>query len=311
MSLLPHPAADFFPLLQPQAFEELKADIARVGLLQPIWTYEGLILDGRNRYKACIELGIEPRFQEYVGDCPVAGAWSLNGRRRHLSKRELALIAVKMLPALKAEAKKRQGQRSDLNIPPVPVGPNSNVSTGEASAQAAKIVGVGKTIINEAAALQRDRPDLYERVEKGELSVDKAAKIKRGIYLPPDTQLKQPKAKRLADIERLASEGYRAQQISQELGIGIQRVRELANAAGIVLPDATIGKVHDIKAKRVIEETATGLEGYVIGLRTINLSALGLTADAAMELATSIGQSLKALQNLRKHLLEYCREQAA
>jgi len=39
--------------------EALKADIAEHGVRQPIWTWRGYLLDGRQRACACHELDIE------------------------------------------------------------------------------------------------------------------------------------------------------------------------------------------------------------------------------------------------------------
>ena len=51
-----HPLANMFPMIEGQEFENLKASIAKSGILEPIRLFQGLILDGRNRYtagKAC------------------------------------------------------------------------------------------------------------------------------------------------------------------------------------------------------------------------------------------------------------------
>ena len=48
-----HPAAELFPMLAEQELLELAADIRVRGLLLAIVTYEGKILDGRNRKRAC------------------------------------------------------------------------------------------------------------------------------------------------------------------------------------------------------------------------------------------------------------------
>jgi ParB-like chromosome segregation protein Spo0J len=55
-----HPVASLFPLLEGQEFEELCEDIESVGQKVPIVVHEGMLLDGRNRLRACLKLGIEP-----------------------------------------------------------------------------------------------------------------------------------------------------------------------------------------------------------------------------------------------------------
>jgi hypothetical protein len=69
-----HPAAALFPLLEveSQEFGELVRDLQEHGLLQPIVLHEGLILDNRNRHRACQHAGIEARFVEWSGESPTA-----------------------------------------------------------------------------------------------------------------------------------------------------------------------------------------------------------------------------------------------
>jgi len=79
--LEPHPAALVFQAMNDDRYRELVADIKLNGQLEPITVYDGMILDGRNRYRACLELGIEPVTRHYDGD-PWSFSWSLNGARR-------------------------------------------------------------------------------------------------------------------------------------------------------------------------------------------------------------------------------------
>ena len=91
-----HPLANVFPLLSDREHSELVADIRQRGLLEPIVLLGGLILDGRNRYRACVEAGVEPRFEEYEGSDPASYVVSLNLRRRHLDESQRALVAAKL-----------------------------------------------------------------------------------------------------------------------------------------------------------------------------------------------------------------------
>ena len=55
-----HPAAKALPDMTAEEFAALKADISTNGLLCPLERYEGSLIDGRHRLRACNELGIEP-----------------------------------------------------------------------------------------------------------------------------------------------------------------------------------------------------------------------------------------------------------
>ena len=59
-----HPLCLQWPELNNEDYARLKADIAEHGLISPITLYQGSVVDGRHRLRACGELGIEPIFRE-------------------------------------------------------------------------------------------------------------------------------------------------------------------------------------------------------------------------------------------------------
>lgn len=114
-----HSLAEIFPLIEGPDFDELVADIKTHGLHEPIVLFEEKILDGRNRYRACLAAGIEPAFVPYRGDDPVAYVVSLNLKRRHLSsehKRELIEKLVKAEPNKSDRAIAEQTKASPTTV---------------------------------------------------------------------------------------------------------------------------------------------------------------------------------------------------
>jgi ParB-like chromosome segregation protein Spo0J len=92
-----------FPLMEGDAFGELIADIQANGLRETITLYQGKVLDGRNRYRACREAGIEVKTEPFEGTEADARAFviSKNIHRRHLTteqKRDLIAKLVKAQP---------------------------------------------------------------------------------------------------------------------------------------------------------------------------------------------------------------------
>lgn len=91
-----HPLSEYFPMLPEGEFEQLKDSIKKFGLLEPITTLDGMILDGRNRYKACMEVGVTPRYRDYFENEhePIDFVVAANMRRRHLTRAQKVQIWI-------------------------------------------------------------------------------------------------------------------------------------------------------------------------------------------------------------------------
>ena len=102
-----HPLADIIPAMSEPEYQALLADIKALGLRDPITLYDGKVLDGRHRYRACEEAGIEPTFEEFKGSDTAAFVLSRNVKRRHLNQGQIAMVLLQMdvlVSKLQAEA---------------------------------------------------------------------------------------------------------------------------------------------------------------------------------------------------------------
>jgi ParB-like chromosome segregation protein Spo0J len=101
MKLEPHPFSALFPPISDDDFSKLVADIKANGLHQRIVRYQGKILDGNNRYRACSLAGIEPTFVDFSGTDAHAQSYviSANIHRRHLSPDQRRDIIAMLLKA--------------------------------------------------------------------------------------------------------------------------------------------------------------------------------------------------------------------
>jgi hypothetical protein len=197
-----HAVASLFPLMEGKDFEDLKADIQAHGQREPVWTHEGAIIDGRNRYRACQDLGIKPKLREWDGKGSlVAFVVSLNLHRRHLSSSQRAAVAAEMLPLLEAEAKGRQRQ-AGVNHGrgrPRKVGQKvdepSDGNAGRATQEAARIAGTNRQYVAEAGRIRKQAPDLFEQIKHGTLKVTQARQKLR------EREKRADNAKRAAEAE--------------------------------------------------------------------------------------------------------------
>lgn len=167
-----HPVADIFPAMSDAEFRELVEDIREHGQREPVWVLaDGRVIDGRNRVKACAELGRSVDARVYHGNETSVEAFvvSLNLKRRHLSEEQRAMVAGRL-----ANLKEGRPQKT------APIG--AVVSQPDA----AELLNVSRRSVQRAVAVQRDgTPELIAAVDAGDVSVSAAAEV---ATLPEDEQ---------------------------------------------------------------------------------------------------------------------------
>jgi hypothetical protein len=159
-----HEYAVLFPMASDDEIREMADDIKKRGLLNPIITLDGKILDGRNRAKACEMAGITPRCQPYQGADPLGDVVSWNLKRRHLSVSQKSTLAIRLKPMFEVKAKERQlatqnnesGKAVRANLP--------ELVKGKSVDQAAAAVGVSGRTVQDAEYVKKHAPEVFEKI---------------------------------------------------------------------------------------------------------------------------------------------------
>ena len=168
--------ADAFPDMSSREFEKLKSSIREDGLLEPIAIWGGEVIDGRHRYKACLEAGVEPRF-EYLSDDvnPVRYVIARNDTYRHLDASRRAVIAHKLSgwsrPGGDRRSKEYRTGRDHY----------AKVHNGLDQKEASKLLGVSTRSTVEAGTVLSETgpadPAVRSAVERGILKISDAGRV--------------------------------------------------------------------------------------------------------------------------------------
>jgi hypothetical protein len=183
-----HEVSALFPLMTGAAFDEFKADIEEHGQRDPAWTWRGAIIDGRNRARACRELGRPLDAREWQGAESelVAFVVSVNLKRRHLDESQRALVASKLAKLKPGDNQHLVRSRKFAEPAHAPTPSQSPPPPPVTQRQAAELLNVSPRSVSEAAAIQsKGIPELTAAIEEGEASVSAAAIV---ANLPKEEQ---------------------------------------------------------------------------------------------------------------------------
>jgi hypothetical protein len=144
-----HPLANLFPLMEGAEFDELVADIKARGLCERIIVYDGAILDGRNRYRACLAAGVKPTIERYEKGCPelkdpVAWVISRNLRRRHLTPEDKIKILAQLVAAHPEKSDRKLAKEAGVSHPTMAKARREAEATGKALPVAKRVGADGK-----------------------------------------------------------------------------------------------------------------------------------------------------------------------
>lgn len=201
-----HPLCTLFPRVTGAEFDALVQDIRTNGLRQPIVLHNDMILDGGNRYRACLEAGVQPHFEHYEGESIVAFVLSANLHRRHLSAGQQAAIVASAQDWAKAQGRggdRKSDQSAILHFD----------SVEKRAAEAGASVRTQKM----ADKVVKASPELGKKVAQGEVTLPEAMQQLTG---------KRPGAKPATAPEPVNHELEEAAQAIAELADENEKLRD-------------------------------------------------------------------------------------
>lgn len=244
-----HPVSEIFPSMPPAEFDALVADITANGLREPIHIMGDSIVDGRHRYRACLQAGVEPQFVVVPDGTDLnALVISLNLRRRHLNESQRAMVAARL-----------------ANLP---LGSNQHAQICAPSQDgAAEMLNVSRRTVQHArAVLEHGTPELATAVDSGFIAVSSAAALSR---LTVDAQ-QAVLSRTPQEIRAIAQDvGNRIQSAGVVGQSAVRIFDEVAQESGLdgaqqlavvqVLKDQATPLPTPMEAKRIASEGAKGL----------------------------------------------------
>jgi len=210
---------NIFPEAKQEDYQRLRQDIEANGYdeSQPVMLYQGDILDGWNRQKACDELGVTAKYQHFDGDDAEAIAYMMRtNKRRNLNSGQWACIANEaegLIAAIRAKVGENKGGRpkrdqlvdwvseavKDGKVRPLSAGafiedfdrkeakkPSQKIDEVSANEKrsdhkTAELFNTNRTYVNQAARLKAEAPEVFEQVKAGTMRMTDAAKAVKAI----------------------------------------------------------------------------------------------------------------------------------
>ena len=174
------------PPLTDDEFQRLEKSILSEGVREPIITWNGVIIDGHNRYRICEKHGLDFKTTEREFDSrDAAKIWIYENQlgRRNLEPGQRAALVIERSEAeAREQARLRQVQHANTapGRPKNTVGPRAKSDENLEQEKMhtheilAKQAGVSPTTVKRVLGIKRKDPELFEQVRNGEIGAHEA-----------------------------------------------------------------------------------------------------------------------------------------
>jgi N6-adenosine-specific RNA methylase IME4 len=227
-----HPLANLFPMLSDPELDDLGTDIAQNGQVETVKLHRGLVLDGRNRYTACLKKNIGVRYEVFSGSDREALAWviSKNLKRRHLSEGQRAAVAA-AIGRLPLGANQHTAP-AQICAPSLDLGdkPTEPVESQPAMSQVerADLLNVSRRSVQDAdLVFEKGAPELQEAMRDGRVAASTAADIAEAMPIAEQQQIVHMDKKQILEAAKV----IRKEQNDKRRGERTDEIKRLSDAS--------------------------------------------------------------------------------
>jgi DNA modification methylase len=162
------------PPLSNEEFKQLERNILEEGIREPLITWNGILIDGHNRYRIAQEhdMNYETLEKEFENINRVK-EWMINNQfgRRNLSNYQRSVLALQLEDVFREKAKENQGNRNDIKQI------SAESKPIETRQEIAKVANVSHDTIAKVKKIEANAtPEVKARLNTGTMSINEAYK---------------------------------------------------------------------------------------------------------------------------------------
>jgi len=248
------------PPLSNEEFKQLERNILEEGIREPLITWNGILIDGHNRYRIAQEhdMNYETLEKEFENINRVK-EWMINNQfgRRNLSNYQRSVLALQLEDVFKEKAKENYIQ--NVGRPSKSEQISAPIKTIETRQEIAKVANVSHDTIAKVKKIEANAtPEVKARLNTGTMSINEAYKeIKKEEKIEETRKEKNEIIKQVESIE----------------------ISNVFNGDSINFIDKI-----DFKVKCVITDPPYGMN-YISNRRTASEKDKGISNDENLDLA--------------------------
>ena len=169
---------ELIPSLAPEERAGLEKSLIEEGCRDALIVWNGVIVDGHNRYEICKEYGIEFKtIEKKFPDKDAAKVWIIENQfsRRNLPIYVRGELMLKLKPLIAAKAK--ESYKSNVGRPSKSPQNSATISNVETRKELSKLAGVSHDTISRIEKIAKKAPDdVKTKLRAGEMSINEAYK---------------------------------------------------------------------------------------------------------------------------------------